>query len=59
VLYVANKNMSPKEAETFSKLLREMIGSMQSLSWPEATLRNAAPFWFGYSAVASLGAFEE
>jgi hypothetical protein len=42
VLYVANKNMSPKEAETFSKLLTEMIGSMQSLSWPEATLRNAA-----------------
>ena len=42
VLYVANKNMSPKEAEAFSKLLTEMIGSMQSLSWPEGTLRNAA-----------------
>jgi hypothetical protein len=26
VLYVANKNMSPKEAEAFSKLLTEMIG---------------------------------
>jgi hypothetical protein len=42
VLYVANKNMSPKEAEAFSKLLTEMIGSMGSLSWPEGTLRNAA-----------------
>jgi len=42
VLYVANKNMSPKETEAFSKLLTEMIGSMHSLSWPEETLRNAA-----------------
>jgi hypothetical protein len=42
VLYVANKNMSPKEAEAFSKLLTEMIGSMESLSWPEGTLRNTA-----------------
>ena len=42
MLYVANKNMSPKEAEAFSKLLTEMIGSMGSLSWPEGTLRNAA-----------------
>jgi hypothetical protein len=42
VLYVANKNMSPKEAEAFSKLLTEMIGSMGSLSWGEGTLRNAA-----------------
>jgi hypothetical protein len=42
VLYVANKKMSPKEAEAFSKLLTEMIGSMGSLSWPEGTLRNAA-----------------
>jgi hypothetical protein len=42
VLYVANKNMGPKEAEAFSKLLTEMIGSMGSLSWGEGTLRNAA-----------------
>jgi hypothetical protein len=42
LLYVANKNMSPKEAEAFSKLLTEMIGSMGSLSWGEGTLRNAA-----------------
>ena len=42
VLYVAKKNMSPKEAEAFSKLLTKMIGSMQSLSLPEGTLRNAA-----------------
>jgi len=42
VLYVANKNMSPKEAEAFSKLLTEMISSMEGLSWPEGTLRNAA-----------------
>ena len=42
VLYVANKNMSPKEAEAFSKLLTEMIRSMQSLSWPEGRVRNAA-----------------
>jgi hypothetical protein len=42
VLYVANKNMSPKEAEAFSKLLTEMIRSMESLSWPVGKLRNAA-----------------
>ena len=42
VFYVAYKNMSPKEAEAFSKLLTEMIRSMQSLSWPEGALRNAA-----------------
>jgi len=42
VFYVAYKNMSPKEADAFSKLLTKMIGSMQSLSWPEGTLRNAA-----------------
>jgi hypothetical protein len=32
VLYVAHKDMSPKEAEAFSKLLTEMIRSMESLS---------------------------
>ena len=42
VLYVANKNMSPKEAEAFSKLLAEMIRSMEGLSWSEGALRNAA-----------------
>jgi hypothetical protein len=42
VLYVANKNMSPKEAEAFSKLLTDMIRSMESLSWSEGVLRNAA-----------------
>lgn len=42
VLYVANKNMSRKEAEAFSKLLTDMIRSMESLSWPVGALRNAA-----------------
>jgi len=42
VLYVANKNMRPKEAEAFSKLLTEMIRSMEGLSLPEGALRNAA-----------------
>jgi hypothetical protein len=42
VLYVATKNMSRKEAEAFSKLLTEMIRSMESLSWGEGALRNGA-----------------
>jgi hypothetical protein len=42
VLYVAYKNMSPKEAEAFSKLLTKMIRSMEGLSWSEGALRNAA-----------------
>ena len=42
VLYVADKNMGRKKAEAFSKLLTEMIRSMESLSWPEGQLRNAA-----------------
>jgi hypothetical protein len=42
VLYLADKNMSRKEAEAFSKLLTEMIRSMDSLSWGEGALRNAA-----------------
>ena len=42
VLYVADKGMSRKEAEAFSKLLTDMIRSMQGLSWPEGALRNAA-----------------
>jgi hypothetical protein len=42
VLYVADQDMSRKEAEAFSKLLTEMIRTMESLSWPEGQLRNAA-----------------
>ena len=42
VLYAVDKDMSPKEAKAFSKLLTEMMRSMESLSWPEGTLRNAA-----------------
>ena len=42
VLYVADKGMSRKEAEAFSKLLAEMIRSMEGLSLPEGALRNAA-----------------
>lgn len=41
-LYVANKNMSPKEAEAFAKLLTDMIRSMEGLSLSEGALRNAA-----------------
>ena len=42
VLYVADKSMSRKKAEAFSKLLTEMIRSMEGLSWSEGALRNAA-----------------
>jgi hypothetical protein len=41
-LYVANKNMSPKEAEAFSGLLADMIRTMEGPSWTEEDLRNAA-----------------
>jgi uncharacterized protein (DUF305 family) len=41
-LYVANKNMSPKEAEAFSELLADMIRTMEGPSWTEGDLRNAA-----------------
>ena len=42
VLYVANENMSRKEAETFSELLADMIRTMESPSWTGGELRNAA-----------------
>ena len=42
VFYVANKNMSPKEANAFSKLLADMIRTMEGPSWTEGELRNAA-----------------
>ena|SRR5215218_6225576 len=42
VLYVADKNMSWKEAEAFSELLADMIRTMESPSWTEGNLRNAA-----------------
>jgi hypothetical protein len=41
-LYVANKNMSPKEANAFSELLADMIRTMEGPSWTEGELRNAA-----------------
>ena len=41
-LYVADKNMSRKEATAFSELLDDMIRTMQSPSWTRADLRNAA-----------------
>jgi hypothetical protein len=42
VLYVANENMSRKEAEAFSELLADMIRTMESPSWTGGDLRNAA-----------------
>jgi len=42
VLYVANKNMSQKQAEAFSELLADMIRTMESPSWTGGELRNAA-----------------
>ena len=42
MLYVADKNMTQKQAEAFSGLLADMIGTMESLSWTEGELRNAA-----------------
>ena len=41
-LYVADKNMSRKEALMFWELLDDMIGTMQSPSWSGGDLRNAA-----------------
>jgi hypothetical protein len=34
--------MGPKEAKAFSELLSEMIRTMESPSWTEGALRNAA-----------------
>ena len=42
VLYVADKNMSRKEATAFSELLADMIRTMESSSWTGGDLRNAA-----------------
>jgi hypothetical protein len=42
VLYVANKNMTQKQAEAFSELLADMIRTMESPSWTAGELRNAA-----------------
>ena len=42
VLYVADKDMSRTEAEAFSELLADMIRTMESPSWTEGDLRNAA-----------------
>jgi hypothetical protein len=42
VLYVANENMSRKEAEAFSELLADMIRTMESPSWTGGDMRNAA-----------------
>jgi hypothetical protein len=41
-LYVADKNMSQKEALTFWELLDDMIRTMQVPSWSGGDLRNAA-----------------
>jgi hypothetical protein len=41
-IYVAQEKMSRHKAHAFSELLAEMIRTMESLSWPEGTLRNAA-----------------
>jgi hypothetical protein len=42
VIYVANENMTRKEAEAFSELLADMIRTMESPSWTGGDLRNAA-----------------
>jgi hypothetical protein len=42
VLYVAAQDMNRKEAEAFSELLADMIGTMESPSWTPGDLRNAA-----------------
>jgi hypothetical protein len=42
MLYVADKNMTQKQAEALSGLLADMIGTMESPSWTEGELRNAA-----------------
>ena len=42
VLYVANEDMTRKEAKAFSELLADMIRTMESPSWTVGDLRNAA-----------------
>jgi hypothetical protein len=41
-IYVAQEKMSRQKARAFSELLADMIRTMEGLSWPEGTLRNAA-----------------
>jgi hypothetical protein len=41
-IYVAQEKMSRQKAHAFSELLADMIRTMEGLSWPEGTLRNAA-----------------
>jgi Copper resistance protein D len=42
VIYVAEQNMSRKEADAFSQRVANMIGTMESLYSTEGSLRNAA-----------------
>jgi hypothetical protein len=41
-IYIAQEKMSRQKAHAFSELLADMIRTMEALSWPEGTLRNAA-----------------
>jgi hypothetical protein len=41
-IYVAQEKMSRQKAHAFSELLADMLRTMEGLSWPEGTLRNAA-----------------
>ena len=42
VIYVAEENMSRKEANAFSELLADMIQTMENPSWTAGSVRNAA-----------------
>jgi hypothetical protein len=41
-MHVAEEGMSPREADEFSKLLADMIRTMEDPSWAEGFLRNTA-----------------
>ncbi len=41
-IYVAQEKMNRQKARAFSGLLADMLRTMEALSWPEGTLRNAA-----------------
>lgn len=41
-IYITQEKMSRQKARAFSELLADMIRTMEGLSWPEGTLRNAA-----------------
>jgi hypothetical protein len=41
-IYVAQEKMTRQKARAFSELLADMIRTMEGLSWPKGTLRNAA-----------------